>query len=117
MIFERNDVVVIPFPFTDKTMSLRRPAVIVSPYAPFGEITKQSLLAMVTRALRSDWPFDFAISEFDKAGLNGPSVVRMKLFTLEHSLITRKLGVLGATDANALAETVSAYLDLPKDHR
>lgn len=114
MIYERFDIVVVPFPFTDRSVSLRRPAVILSdPH--FGAETGQSLLAMITRAERSAWPGDLPISDVPAAGLNGPCVVRMKLFTLVHALISKRLGTLGRQDALSLRQMLRRHLDLAAD--
>lgn len=109
--FERFDVVVVPFPFTDLSVRLRRPAVILSDKG-FGAETGQSLLAMITRAERSAWPGDLAISDMAAAGLAGPCVVRLKLFTLVDALISRRLGRLGVRDRRALKRNLGRHLGL-----
>lgn len=111
MTFERFDIVVVPFPFTDRGVKLRRPAVILSD-AGFAANTGQSLLAMITRAERSAWPDDLAISDLAAAGLDGPCVVRMKLFTLVDTLISRRLGRLGRPDVRALKPIIANHLGL-----
>lgn len=114
MTFERFDVVVVPFPFTDRSIKLRRPAIILSDKS-FGAATGQSLLAMITRAERSAWPDDLAIGDLASAGLNGPCVVRLKLFTLVDTLISPRLGKLGEPDVRALRRILADHLDLLVD--
>lgn len=114
MTFERFDTVVVPFPFTDHSVRLRRPAIVLSD-AEFGQATGQSLLAMITRAERSNWLGDCLVSEPEAAGLTGPSVVRMKLFTLVNSLIDRKLGCLGVADAAKVRQALAQHLGLGVD--
>jgi mRNA interferase MazF len=109
--FDRHDVVVVPFPFTDRDVRLRRPAVVLSDRA-FADKTGQHLLAMITRAERSTWPGDLAVSDQQAAGLGRPSVVRLKLFTLVTPLILDRLGKLGKADAQALARRLADHLDL-----
>ena len=111
MTFDRHDVVVVPFPFTDRDIKLRRPAVVLSD-KHFAERTGQHLLAMITRAERSTWPGDLPVGDAGAAGLGRPSVIRLKLFTLVTPLILDRLGRLAVADATALGETLSDHLGL-----
>ena len=100
VIFEPLDVAVVPFPFTDRRRTKRRPALIVSS-AIFNRTHEQSILAMITTAGR-DWPSDVAIQGWRQACLNVPCKVRFKLFTLDDALIVRKLGALSKQDGEAM---------------
>ena len=48
MIYEQFDVVVVPFPFSDRTAQKRRPALVLSQRATFGDMIEHSVLAMIT---------------------------------------------------------------------
>lgn len=100
---EAFDVVVVPFPFTDRAASKRRPALVLSS-ASFSKTTGHSVMAMITSAEQSSWPGDVGITDLDAAGLPGACLVRLKLFTLDHRLILKKAGELGALDREHLAE-------------
>ena len=50
MTFEAFEVVVVPFPFTDRTTTKRRPALVLSDAKAFNRQVGQSVLAMITRA-------------------------------------------------------------------
>ncbi len=91
-------VVVVPFPFTDRRAAKRGLAMIVSS-ANFNRAHEQSILAMITSA-GSDWPSDVKIQGWREAGLNVPCKVRFKLFTLDDTLIVRKLGTLSKRDGH-----------------
>lgn len=97
MTFEPWDVVVVPFPFTDKSTSKRRPALILSAKRHFD--IGHSVLAMITSRKNVGWPLDVPITDSSAAGLPSPSVARMKLFTLDDRLIIRKVGALSRKDA------------------
>ena len=97
------DVVVVPFPFTDRVASKRRPALVVSSVA-FNRASRHSVLAMITSAERTSWPGDVAVSDLAAAGLPVPCLVRLKLFTLDHRLVLKKAGRLAAEDRAALVE-------------
>ena len=108
MIFKAFDVVVVPFPFADRPVDKRRPALVVSSI-DFNEIHDESILAMVTSA-RSGWPSDIVLQDWRGAGLNVPCKVRLKFFTLENRLILRKLGALSKHDAKAVKDRISLVL-------
>lgn len=110
MTFSRFDVVVVPFPFTDRSTTVRRPALILSDPETFGIATGQSLMAMITRAAGTRWPHDHAVDDRATAGLPEACFVRMKLFTLDHRLILRRLGALGNSDAIAVRANLAALL-------
>ena len=106
MTFKAFEVVVVPFPFTDRATTKRRPALVLSDAASFNKRVGQSVLAMITSASNSDWPLDVEIQDLDTAGLPSASVVRMKLFTLDDKLIIRKAGALAKQDQVAVSTTL-----------
>ena len=108
MTFERLDVVVAPSTFTDRRSAKRRPALLVSS-AGFNRMHGHAILAMITSA-RSDWPSDVAIRGWREAGLNVPCKVRLKLFTLDITLIVRRLGTLAKPDGEAVEGALGRHL-------
>lgn len=106
--FEPLDVVVVPFPFTDRRTTKRRPAVVVSSRS-FNRVHKQSILAMITSA-SSDWPSDVAVQDWREADLNVPCKVRFKLFTLDDALVVRRLGKLSKRDGQAVQSALDHVL-------
>jgi mRNA interferase MazF len=112
MTFNAYDVVVVPFPFTDRATTKRRPALILSDAQAFNQKVGQSVMAMITSAKNSDWPLDREIEDLDSAGLPSASIVRMKLFTLDQQLIIRKAGKLSPTDQNKVSEALQQLLKL-----
>lgn len=108
--FEAFDVVVVPFPFTDRAATKRRPALVLSERSTFNAGSGHVVLAMITSASHSDWPLDVTVSDLRAAGLTSPSVVRMKLFTLDERLILRKAGTLAAADRKAVAAALRKLL-------
>jgi mRNA interferase MazF len=104
--FNAFDVVVVPFPFTDKATTKRRPALILSDAQAFNRQVGQAVMAMITSAKNSDWPLDIEIGDLDCAGLPSASIIRMKLFTLDEKLIIRKAGQLAGPDQAKVIETL-----------
>ena len=110
MTYDRFDVVVVPFPFTDRKRARRRPALVLSSWDRFGRPAGHSVMAMITSAANAPWPFDVRIGDLESAGLPAPSVVRMKLFTLDHRLVLRKAGELVSADRQAVDRAARALL-------
>ena len=107
MIYEPFDIVVVPFPFTDSARSKRRPALVLSDNGRFGNEIENSVLAMITSQKNAPWPLDCAIRNKKASGLSAPSVVRMKLFTLDNRFILRKIGHLSKSDQNKVEQNLS----------
>ena len=108
MTFEPFDVVVVPFPFTDRRAAKRRPALIVSS-APFNEDHHQAILAMIT-STAIEWPSDVTLRDWRQAGLNASCKVRFKLFTLDYTLILRRIGALSESDGTAVRNGLRRFL-------
>ncbi len=98
---ELFDVVVVPFPFTDRNAAKRRPALVLSSHL-FNQASQHSVMAMITSAEQSSWLGDHVIADLEAAGLPTECVVRLKLFTLDHRLVIRKAGGLGLADQKKL---------------
>jgi mRNA interferase MazF len=111
------DVVVVPFPFTDKATTRRRPALILSNARAFNRQVGQAVMAMITSAKNSDWPLDIEIQNLDSAGLPSPSIIRMKLFTLDEKLIIRKAGKLADPDQGKVIEALRQLLPFVEDNQ
>ena len=110
MTYKRFDVVVVPFPFTDRKADKRRPALILSDKMQFNKPSSHAVLAMITSQNNPDWPLDTKIAGNRKAGLTAPSKVRMKLFTFDNRLIVRKIGTLTDTDKKAVSKALQRLL-------
>ncbi len=111
MTYRHFDVVVVPFPFTDSTQKKRRPALVLSQSEAFNGKIEHSVLAMITSQKNESWPLDCAIQNKNQSGLTAPSVVRMKLFTLDHRFILRKIGHLSKKDQNQVKQSLSQLFD------
>jgi mRNA interferase MazF len=109
--FDRFDVVIVPFPFTDRRASKRRPALVLSNPA-FAAETGNSVLAMITSAKQSTWPGDADVADLAEAGLPQPCKVRMKLFTLEHRLIIDRIGSLSDPDRRAVTASLAQTIGI-----
>jgi mRNA interferase MazF len=108
--YKKYDVVTVPFPFTDSAMQKRRPALVLSDHATFNAKIGHSVMAMITSEKNAPWPLDVKIGDFKQAGLPAPSVVRMKLFTLDHRFVVARVGVLSDSDRMGIEASLHALL-------
>jgi len=111
--FEQGDVVRVPFPYTDRPIRQRRPALVVST-GGLGENGRLAWVAMITSAENRAWPDDVPFGErYADAGLPAPSIIRpCKLTTIE----SRHAEKIGRVDAD-LMKAVIAFLRRSLDPR
>ena len=107
MISEPWDVVVVPFPFTERPTTKHRPALVLS-HKAFNE-AGYTLLAMVTTQAHTPWPGDTTIQDLPITGLRVPCIVRLKAFTIDNRLITKKIGHLSSGDRARVADHLRRY--------
>jgi mRNA interferase MazF len=113
--YDRFDVVLLLFPFTEKKGRKQRPAIVLS-NREFNISHRHSIAAMVTTAGATTWPSDITIRDVGAAGLMSPSVARAKLFTIADELVIGRVGRLTEGDAAAISRW-TASLILPEDHQ
>lgn len=108
MICDLWDVVVVPFPFSEKAGAKRRPALVLSrrSFNASGHL----VLAMITTRTHQAWPGDVEIEGTAAAGLPLPCIVRLKLFTLDARLLLKRIGALSASDRRRATSALRAHL-------
>jgi mRNA interferase MazF len=108
VIYEQFDVIKVPFPFTDKDASKKRPALVLSKPSYYKD-NDHYILAMITSAKHSSWPQDIEIMDLEMAGLPSASKIRFKIFSLDSRVIISKLGRLGDENARKVATVIGGY--------
>jgi len=103
-VFERGDVVKVPFPYTDRGTRQARPALVVSAANLEGDYALLWVL-MITSAENRAWPGDVSISKPTAAGLPAASVIR-----------TAKIATINAADATRLGRIPAAVLRRVDQH-
>ena len=89
--FKRGDVVVLPYPYTNRLAEKRRPALVVSS-DEFNARSGLLWVAMITSAGQNSLPDDIAL-ENEETGLGTASVARLsKLATIEADRVIRVAG-------------------------
>jgi mRNA interferase MazF len=106
MTYERGDVVLLQFPFTTFVRGKQRPAVTVSTNA-YNRAGDDVIVAAITANLKAvRHPGDYLLTYWREAGLIKESLVKSVLFTVEKSLIIRKLGKMRDTDIEGVSESL-----------
>jgi mRNA interferase MazF len=110
MNFEFGDVVLVPFPFTSQAAFKKRPAVVVSSHA-YNAAKADVIVMAITSQLHATATFgEVWIHDWKAASLLKSSAIKPVFATLEQSLVIRRLGVLGATDKNALRHAIARII-------
>ncbi len=103
----RNDVVLLPIPFSDLTSHKVRPAIVVG-HAPD---PRDLFVVPITSRLQQA---TFPLRDWKVCGLNVPSAVKGQLATVESRLVRCVTGQLGKFDAAQLDRSLRAWLKLEK---
>ena len=67
-------------------------------------------MAMITTTKHQQWPGDTNLSGYRDAGLRVACAVRLKIFTLDNSLILKRARKLSAADRNNIRVHLQANL-------
>lgn len=108
-IFGPGDIVVVPFPFTDRLAEKRRPALVVTgrDLAEAGFVW----VLMITSAQRGIDAHDMAIEDLSAAGLTRSCVVRpTKIACIEPSRIIRKAGRISPALSSRVLRRVRSFI-------
>ena len=92
--YNRGDVVLVPFPFSDQTTTKKRPAIIVSSDT-HNSISQDIVIMAITGQIRGHIGVgEFLIEDWQGAGLLRPSAVKSAISTVEQRLVLKPLGKL-----------------------
>jgi mRNA interferase MazF len=103
------DLVKVPFPYTNRPVQQRRPALVVAVPALQGA-PKLLWVVMVTSAANRAWPADVAISNLSMAGLPAASLVRSSKIATIEARDAERIGQLPYQDRAQVAEALCAHL-------
>jgi mRNA interferase MazF len=103
MTCSRNDVILLPIPFTDLTSRKVRPAVVI------GRNGADLFLVPLSSVLPNT---DVLLTEWRAAGLNVASGVKAQISTVEERLVVKVVGRLGALDSKTLDARLRNWLQL-----
>jgi mRNA interferase MazF len=104
-----GEIVVVPFPYTDKLAEKRRPALVISS-AAFNRKHGLIWVAMITSASNKSWPSDIDLP-LASTGLSAPSRVRIaKIATIDAARVLRKAGKIDQKTSKAVAKHLAEIL-------
>lgn len=98
MVFQRGDIVLVPFPFTDLRSQKVRPAVVLSSSEYHASEPDLILGAITTNLSTATAAVDYVLREWQAANLRYPSAFKPLLFTLEPALVIHRVGQLTTGD-------------------
>jgi mRNA interferase MazF len=112
MPFAQGDVLILPFPYSDRLAEKKRPALVVS--KPSLEKNYGLLwVAMITSDHGHRRAADTPVIDLKRAGLPAASLVRpVKLATVEPGRVLRKSGALARREMDAVLATMANVLGL-----
>ncbi len=111
MIYQRGDVVLVPFPFADLSTTKTRPAVVVSSQL-YHQTEPDIIIAAITSQIQHRSDTDTLLNDWQAAGLLKPSLVKSSLATLEPNMVRHKLGKLSSSDLIEVNRKLALALDL-----
>lgn len=101
----RDDVVLLPIPFTNLASTKVRPAVVVGRGSWPGDL----FVVPVTSQLENA---DLVMDRWREAGLNVPSGIKGQICTVEESLVRKVVGRMGSEDRERLDARLRTWLEL-----
>jgi mRNA interferase MazF len=106
--FERGDVILLPFPFSDQSASKVRPGIVAHSKYPSEDLLVVGITS-IGDVLR---PGEYAIASWREIGLLHPSYVKRAIVTVNSSLIRRRLGKLGTGDSAKLDTAIRLWFGI-----
>jgi len=99
--YNRGDVVLVAFVFSDESGKKLRPAVVVSS-AAYNRSRQEIIVAAITSNIRRRFFGDHLITNWKGAGLLFPSSVAGIFRTIKRAMVDRKLGAMPKRDMEAI---------------
>jgi mRNA interferase MazF len=99
----RNDVVLLPIPFSDLTSRKVQPAIVI------GKQRSDVFVVPISSQLANT---DWRLQEWSAAGLNVPCGVKAQVATVEEQRVIRIVGKLQAPDTETLNTRLRSWLQL-----
>jgi mRNA interferase MazF len=112
MAFQRGDVLLVPFPFSDLSATKVRPGVVVSSPAYHATEPDLILAAITSNIAAAASPMDYVLQDWQAAGLHYPSALKPILFALDPARIIYRVGALTFSDLGEVDERLRRALGL-----
>lgn len=110
--FDRGDIVLVPFPFSNQTTTKKRPAAVISSNS-YNNVSPDIVIMAVTSKTEKTFGIgECLIKNWKEAGLLKPSSVKPALSTVEQTLVLKKLGRLSSEDLILMDKALKELLAL-----
>ena len=100
-VYNRGDIVLVNFIFSDESAKKLRPAVVISS-AAYNRSRQEIIVAAITSNVKWRLVGDHLIAGWKAAGLLFPSLVTGIFRTIKQSMIDRKVGVMPKPEMQAI---------------
>jgi len=108
--YKFGDVVLVSFPFTDQTITKKRPAIVVSSTDYNRQRPDLIIMAVTSRVKPSPSLGEVMVTQWKQTGLIKPSVIKPICTTVEKGLVLKKLGLLTQQDQQSLRAALQTIL-------
>ena len=106
MNYSKNNVILVRYPFSDLSSIKVRPAIIINAPHP----SKDYLIVPLSSRTQNLLLGEFVLMNWHKSGLNVESCIKRGIFTVEETLILKKIGILTKEDADKLEQSLKLWL-------
>lgn len=108
-MFNQKDIILIPFPYSDLTLSEKRPALIIS-NEKINKTEDRICCLITTKPHKNDLPIEKNC--FREGSLPFKSFVRpQRIFTIHEKTIIKKFGSINDTFHDKIIEKFNEYLE------
>lgn len=112
MAYQRGEVLLVPFPFSDLSTMKVRPAIVVSSDTCHKTEPDVLLAAITSNLAAATGRVDYVLKDWESAGLKFPSAFKPVLFTLDPDRVIHRVGKLSRTDIANVNKKLRMALDL-----
>jgi mRNA interferase MazF len=110
--FENGDIVLVPFPFSNLSVTKKRPAVVISSLQ-YNLFTSDIVIIAITSQSNNVIGIgDCIINDWQSAGLLKESIIKPAIATIEQNLVLKKLGKLSVIDLLSLKTSLQLLLNI-----
>ncbi len=107
-MYNQQEIVLIPFPYSDLTGNKKRPALIIS--NSILDKTEDRICCLVTSNIHKD-DIEIKNTDFKEGNLPFKSSVKShRIFTINQKIIIKKLGIVTESFHNKITNKISEYI-------
>ena len=112
MIYSFGDVLLVPFLSNDQSKPSKRPVIVISSSSCNQRHENLIVIAVTSNSKATLSPDSLVISDWQRAGLQGPSLVKPVVKTLPHNSKLKEIGSLLYKDKQALQKFLTQIIGM-----